>query len=679
MSIELYPSIAKIKRNGVYENLPGFVPETGSVATQQMIATAESSATAQYVHTMGEYFRLNDTLYQAIVRINVGDTIVVGTNCEVAVLGNDVTHIANSIAEYELGIATSAHATGEYFMVGETMYVATANIQIGDSISTSTNCRKAVVGDELSGLKTSVRQINDNLPEAEMTGSIAVLDGGAIKQITVDAPVGTASSVITRCGKNIIPKFSSGSGNGLSWTVADDGTLSFTGTPSADTYARIYNTDIPLTVGSIFSLAFFNNLANSRLSFFFVTSNGNPQINLDSVNKTGTVSAYVSDTRITEIRIRIPKDFDATGLTIKPIAIVGASTPESYEQYNGESFNVSLNSGIVQENIPLLSGTNTIWASNGNITVTLIENVVNYVDEEIDSVVKYVDEEINGVRNSFYRYISNNGKYLFIYFKSGEHYVRWELHNVPAPQSNSDTWQIGRICGVNDTDDTGLVEIVRGGEFELAFKENGAADYCGGNNHGDETTDTFLLHIDGKQIDDLTTLDSDVHPFTRIDAFEIATVNRCDTPSEDILKHQKIWIFEDGKVKVRQTIKYLEELVVDTALVCMFAALRSAYPYGVRKGGVAIEDMTTAEYTKVYTTSDDVFYEYYGANATAKVHAKTDNPENKSVMWINNTVDLNKLYYGYYGVTNSSNPTTVPVDTVITAESEYDVAYTPST
>ena len=160
MSIQLYPSIAKIKRNGVYENLPGFVPETGSIATQQMIATSESSATAQYVHNKGEYFRLNDTLYQAIVKINVGDSIVVGTNCEVAVLGNDVTHIANSIAEYELGIATAPHNTGEYFMVGETLYVATADIDIGDSISTSTNCRVAVVGDELSSLQTDYAQLD---------------------------------------------------------------------------------------------------------------------------------------------------------------------------------------------------------------------------------------------------------------------------------------------------------------------------------------------------------------------------------------------------------------------------------------------------------------------------------------------------------------------------------------
>lgn len=156
MSIELYPSVAKIKRNGVFENLPGFVPEIGSIATQQMIAPAESSNVAQYVHNKGEYFRLNDTLYQAIVKINIGDSIVVGTNCEVAVIGNDITHIANSIADYELGIATATHTTGEYFMVGETLYVATDDIQIGDNISTSTNCQVAIVGDKLSELQKAV-------------------------------------------------------------------------------------------------------------------------------------------------------------------------------------------------------------------------------------------------------------------------------------------------------------------------------------------------------------------------------------------------------------------------------------------------------------------------------------------------------------------------------------------
>ena len=161
MSIQLYPSVAKIKRNGVYENLPGFVPEQGSVATQQMIASAESSNTAQYAHNKGTYFRLNDTLYQAIVRINVGDSIVVGTNCKVAVIGDDLTNLANSVADYELGIATAAHNTGEYFSVNNVLYKATNNIQIGDAISTSTNCRLAVLADEVTAQSEQIGDLNN--------------------------------------------------------------------------------------------------------------------------------------------------------------------------------------------------------------------------------------------------------------------------------------------------------------------------------------------------------------------------------------------------------------------------------------------------------------------------------------------------------------------------------------
>ena len=95
MPIDLYPSVAKVKRNGVYENLPGFVTQTGDESAQQMIATAENTSTAQYAHEKNSYFRLNGVLYQADSNINVGDSIVVGYNCHVAVLSDAVTILEN--------------------------------------------------------------------------------------------------------------------------------------------------------------------------------------------------------------------------------------------------------------------------------------------------------------------------------------------------------------------------------------------------------------------------------------------------------------------------------------------------------------------------------------------------------------------------------------------------------
>ena len=505
-----------------------------------------------------------------------------------------------------------------------------------------------------------------SVPATSVSGDIIAFENNnTVESVYVDNAGN--SSIITVCGKNMFPMYSSDSDSGLTWTVGTDGAISFSGTPSVDVLLRLRNLFIPAT-GNTLTAAFFNNMSDSRLSFFAVNADNtdNWQVNLTAENTVGTF-ANIHD--IVELRIRIPKNVNWTGLTLKPMLVLG-DTAGGFKAYNGQNYSVILVDGEVQETLPFNFGLNTVFANNGAVTV-------NFAGTS-GKVTDYVTEQTDSVRCSFYRFEkSGSASYLYIYYKSGDHYVRWQLHNVPAALTNSNTWQIGRVCGVSALDDFGLVEIVRGGEFELAFKEHGAADYCGGNNHGDENTDSFVLHIDGKNISDMSSLDGNVHPFNRIDAVEIATVNRCNTPAQDILKHQKIWIFEDGKVKVRQTIKFLEALSVDGALVCMFPALRSAFTYGVRKGGVFIEDMTTSSYSPTETESDDMFYEMYGDTVTAKIHAKTDNAQDKSTLWVNPSTDLNKLYYGYYGPTSSVNPTSVSANTIITAESEYDVAYTP--
>ena len=90
MPIDLYPSVAKVKRNGVYQNLPGFVQQSGDADIEAMIANKETSTTAQFAHAKDSFFILNDVLYQADANIPVNGTIAVGTNCHVSVLGNDV-------------------------------------------------------------------------------------------------------------------------------------------------------------------------------------------------------------------------------------------------------------------------------------------------------------------------------------------------------------------------------------------------------------------------------------------------------------------------------------------------------------------------------------------------------------------------------------------------------------
>lgn len=104
MPIDLYPSIAKVKRGGVYQNLPGFVQQSGDTDIKAMIANSEISTTAQYAHPKGSYFILNDVLYKAIIDIAVNDTIAVGTNCEVAILCDDVTEIENNVSDLKADV-----------------------------------------------------------------------------------------------------------------------------------------------------------------------------------------------------------------------------------------------------------------------------------------------------------------------------------------------------------------------------------------------------------------------------------------------------------------------------------------------------------------------------------------------------------------------------------------------
>lgn len=59
-------------------------------AAQAMIADAEVSATASKIHEVDEIFRYQGNLYQAIEKINIGDTITDGTNCKLIAVADDL-------------------------------------------------------------------------------------------------------------------------------------------------------------------------------------------------------------------------------------------------------------------------------------------------------------------------------------------------------------------------------------------------------------------------------------------------------------------------------------------------------------------------------------------------------------------------------------------------------------
>lgn len=64
-----------------------------TAARMASLAPVEASTTATAAHAVGDYFWLGGTLYEATVAIAIGDTITAGTNCKAAVLAADVTDL----------------------------------------------------------------------------------------------------------------------------------------------------------------------------------------------------------------------------------------------------------------------------------------------------------------------------------------------------------------------------------------------------------------------------------------------------------------------------------------------------------------------------------------------------------------------------------------------------------
>jgi hypothetical protein len=59
--------------------------------------------------------------------------------------------------------AANAYAVGAYFILANVLYVATAAIQIGDTITPGTNCTQTTVGAELVGIKNTLNQLESEI------------------------------------------------------------------------------------------------------------------------------------------------------------------------------------------------------------------------------------------------------------------------------------------------------------------------------------------------------------------------------------------------------------------------------------------------------------------------------------------------------------------------------------
>ena len=188
------------------------------------------------------------------------------------------------------------------------------------------------------------------------SGEIASISDGAdgmlVKKLTVDIdPVqdlhGYDNPWPAGGGKNLLPPLSAETKNGVTITVADDGTITINGTATEDTYFDKYF-DASYNQGDAVHICGFNPSAgDSRLTIFIIGSAGNDQVNLSSVNAVTSTTASADNT-ISRWRLRVPNGLTLTNFVAKPMLQIGGTAPTSYSPYSNicpisgwESANVS--------------------------------------------------------------------------------------------------------------------------------------------------------------------------------------------------------------------------------------------------------------------------------------------------------------------------------------------------
>ena len=150
-------------------------------------------------------------------------------------------------------------------------------------------------------------------------------------------------------GENLLPPMASGSKNGVSISVSDDGTITINGTASADTYFDC-DFETKWEQGVSINLCAFNPVASesNKLSLFVITNIGNPQVNLNSANAKSIATASANATA-SRWRLRIPSGVQYTDFVVKPMLQIGGTEPPAYEPYTNTIYGGTLDAvnGVV--------------------------------------------------------------------------------------------------------------------------------------------------------------------------------------------------------------------------------------------------------------------------------------------------------------------------------------------
>lgn len=168
---------------------------------------------------------------------------------------------------------------------------------------------------------------------------------------------------------------------------------------------------------------------------------------------------------------------------------------------------------------------------------------------------------------------------IAFYIPATHGYIKYTLVRREYSAKNYNTWQIYKAYACDDNKNIEY-SITNAGEWEMAIKIQGAPNFIGGFAHGNEIFNTITVFIDGKIVNDISTINGEVFAEARVvitsdlydpnDGATLETVGQF-TP---VATHGREYVFSKSGLKLYQDVILNTSLTLLGSYMTMFPIIR---------------------------------------------------------------------------------------------------------
>lgn len=247
--------------------------------------------------------------------------------------------------------------------------------------------------------------------------------------------------------------------------------------------------------------------------------------------------------------------------------------------------------------------------------------------------------------------LDSSTEWVNIYIPSKDKYIKYVLAHTENESRNVDTWRIANAYLLNGNF-VNLANITTTGEWEMAIKLQGADDFIGGYQHGDEVMiEDAIFFIDGFPVDITDYTDK-----TAVDSLEVVTRTNMFNPVDSVTlvgKHGCRHLFDKDGLLISQSVNWSVTYAIAVSYLAMLPISKAESEYFLTNYKNEVTEITGS-----HTEPKATYANIYGDNVSAFFEIPEYKPECEAfIMSDNGGNAYNKCYYKANITENVNNGT----------------------